>query len=138
MKILVTLTVVSCAIMLSGCMGSIASPTHNEYDNHAVTTTTETTETQTMSQSQVGNRPTCTGLIIINCGNTSQQGAQMAGNKNSKLEIPAPAKTPKPDDGGIDVGDIVSWVLVAFGVVFWFYVAWWALNKIFNSGDSYE
>ena len=53
-------------VALAGC-GPVASPSHYEYDSHAVTTTT----TAVAELAQHDNRPVCAGLVVIGSCNTT-------------------------------------------------------------------
>lgn len=127
-------------VVLTGCSGDVASPTHNEYDSHddSHDVTTETTETQTMPQMQVGNRPVCTGLIIIGSCNTSQQGAQVAG-ADSKVKVPSPLEIlPEKENTSPTLETICGSFLVAIGCIFWFLVIMWGLKKLFGGNEVYD
>ena len=130
----VLLVTILIAILLSGCSGDVASPTHNEYDSHAVTTTTTTTETQEMPQTLTGNDPQCKGFFIINSCNTTQTGTQTAGSQ-SKADTVAAQPPPAKETNRIE--EVCGSFLVAAGIIFWFIVALPGLKKLFPTRNEY-
>jgi hypothetical protein len=89
------------ALLLAGC-GPVASPTHYEYDSHAVTTTT----TAAAELAQHDNRPVCVGLVILGSCNTSATQTQTAAQPSA-----APARA--PDASMPTLGDVCRWMLIA-------------------------
>jgi hypothetical protein len=92
-------------LLLAGC-GPVASPTHYEYDSHAVTTTTTTTAAAELAQEN--NRPVCVGLIVLGSCNTTATLTQTA----------APAARPQPAGAepfaaAPNLSDVVMWLLIA-------------------------
>lgn len=87
-------------LALAGC-GPVASPTHYEYDSHAVTTTTTTTAAAELAQE--GNRPVCMGLIVLGSCNATATQTQATAR-------PAPAPTPAGDN--LTLADVCMWFLI--------------------------
>lgn len=92
------------ALLLAGC-GPLASPSHYEYDSHAVTTTT--TVMQTAAQEQSGNIQTCIGLIVLDSCNSPQSNIQTTA-------APARQVTAAPASGeNLTLADVGLWFLIA-------------------------
>lgn len=113
---------------LTGC-GSVASPTHYEYDSHAVTTTTTTTTSSAAELSQDNNRPRCAGLVVIGSCNT------VATQTQSTARPAAPARTPAA--GGEDWAAVVcNSFLVAAAITALFVMLMLGLRGIFGGADE--
>jgi hypothetical protein len=108
------------ALLLAGC-GPVASPTHYEYDNHAVTTTTTTTT----EQSQDGVQ-TCIGLVVIGSCNRAMSNAQTR---------PAAAPALAPVDG-LTLEDVVKAFLIAAAITAVFVMLMMGLRWIFPDSEG--
>jgi hypothetical protein len=109
------------ALALAGC-GPVASPTHYEYDSHAVMTTT----TAAAELAQANNRPVCVGLVILGSCNTSATQTQ------TTARPAAPART---TGDGFGLEDVVKAFIIAGMITALFVMLSTGLHWIFR--DEY-
>jgi uncharacterized protein YceK len=112
------------ALMLSGC-GPVASPTHYEYDNHAVTTTTTTTAGAELAQGN--NRPVCVGLVVLGSCNTTATQTQAVNRVASAATLPA--------GDALTLEVVVNAVLIAGAITALFLMLWAGIRQIFGVHD---
>ena len=113
-------------LALAGC-GPVASPTHYEYDSHAVTTTTTTTAAAELAQEN--NRPVCVGLIVLGSCNT------VATQTQSTARPAAPDRT---SDAGAspNLGDVCMSFLICGMCCALFCLLIGGIKWIFSEGSS--